>query len=350
MNKLVVHHTYINGMAFDSSGNRNHGIPYSVTQSPPPFAPAFSFDSLDSRIVVNPSASLEELIAVRVVVSFNLSPAGGFTRRYNLVEGEFSFALFVQPDGSLMGTILDANGNWSGATSAANLVSADKWHRAELRHDGVNQSVLMLDGVTVATSYNAQGPVRSVGPRGIAVGHWPEPQGLYTFEGNIRELWVYKYDPLEAAKDLLDPCCMDRVSLDKMADRLREKGYTAQEARSQGMDFLKFALKATAQARGTDAAGAQKQINLANQAFGAFLGRNEAAYNTAIAQLAALAGNLSVDQMLALRAEEEELIKKLSLPLKDWQKLIQDLCWSKVTLDPNKVAAEHEKFTKADKR
>jgi len=39
MKWLVVHHMYVNEMAFDLSDNRNHGIPYAVEQAAAPRAP-----------------------------------------------------------------------------------------------------------------------------------------------------------------------------------------------------------------------------------------------------------------------------------------------------------------------
>ncbi|MGA9957355.1 MAG: hypothetical protein WBQ06_03670, partial [Acidobacteriaceae bacterium] len=120
MNRLVVHQIYANGMAFDLSGFRNHGVPYAVSQAIAPFAPGFDYTQQDSRVIVAPSTSLEDLLAVRAIVTFYLNPSGGLTRRYNLIEGHLCFALFVNPDGSLSGTILDADGNWAGAQSSAN--------------------------------------------------------------------------------------------------------------------------------------------------------------------------------------------------------------------------------------
>lgn len=151
MNRLVMHHIYANGMAFDLSGYRNHGLPYDVFQAPAPYSPSFAYTEPDSRVVVNPSASLQDLIAVRAVVTFDLDPAGGITRRYNLIEGHLCFALYVNADGSLSGTILDSAGQWAGAQSAPSLVSTGSWHQAEIRHDGVNQCLILLDGVPVGT-------------------------------------------------------------------------------------------------------------------------------------------------------------------------------------------------------
>ena len=200
MNRLVVHHIYADGMAFDLSGYRNHGVPFAVAAAPASYAPGFTYASGESRVIVEPSHSLQDLIAIRAIVSFYLNPAGGLSRRYNLIEGHLCFALFVNPDGSLQGTIVDAEGNWAGAQSPPNAVSSGVWHQAEIRHDGVNQCSIFLDGTPVGTSYAADGPVGSVGPHGIAIGHWPEVSGQYTFDGYIRETWVYKYDPALAAR------------------------------------------------------------------------------------------------------------------------------------------------------
>jgi hypothetical protein len=351
MNKLVVHHTYINGMAFDTSNNRNHGIPYSVTQAGPPFAPSFDFAVPDSRVIVRPSPSLQDLIAVRAIVIFSLNAAGGLTRRYNLIEGHLSFALFVQPDGSLMGTILDSTGNWTGAQSAPNLVKSGSWHQAEIRHDGINQCVVLLDGITVGTSYAGPGPVRSVGPHGIAIGHWPETPGVYTFEGHIRETYVYKYDPLQAAKGLLNSCCVNRPALDQVADELRKKGYTADQAYQQGMELLNFGIAVTNKVRGSDQAVSQKHASLSALALGGFLRGDSASYNTAIAQLAALSASRlsSVDEQ-QIRADEERLLKSLPLPLKAWQELLGNLCWDRATINPKDLRTEFGQFSKQASR
>ena len=123
MNQLVLRHTYAHGLTFDASNNRNHGRPVAVTPGTGPFDGSYRFDGGPSRIDVAPSASLEALTAIRVTVRFLHDPAAPGTRRANLVEAYASFALFVQPDGSLMGTIVDAAGAWTGATSAPGVVT-----------------------------------------------------------------------------------------------------------------------------------------------------------------------------------------------------------------------------------
>jgi hypothetical protein len=136
MNRLVVHHIYANGAACDFSGYRNHGLPFDATDTPAPDAPGFTYASEDSRVSVPPSNSLQDLLPVRAVVSFNLNPEGGLARSCYLIEGRPSFGLAVEPDGSLQGMILDAAGNWTGAQSPPRVVSTGTWHAARLSFTG----------------------------------------------------------------------------------------------------------------------------------------------------------------------------------------------------------------------
>jgi hypothetical protein len=349
VNRLVVNHIYSGGVACDTSGYRNHGVPYDVTEASAPYAPGFAYSGTGSRVIVPPSPSLQNLLAVRAVSEFYLDVPGGLTRRYNLIEGHLCFALFVNPDGSLSGTIVDAAGQWAGAQSAPNLVSAGRWHQAELRHDGINQCSLYLDGAPVATSYAANGPVGSVGPHGIAIGHWPETSGQYTFAGYLRQTSVYKYDPVLAANGLLNPCCPgSRGALDDMAQTLRGKGYTRERAQAEGMALIKLGLSAAAQARANDPAASQQQATLSAQALAAFQAGDVTAYNNALAQLAVIAmKNLSSGQVQQLHGQEQALVKALPLPVKDFQNLITKMCLGKVKLNPATVFGTAIKSTGA---
>ncbi len=338
MNLLVIHHIYANGMAFDLSGYRNHGTPYFVTEAAAPYAPSFTYAMPGSRVVVAHSPSLQDLLAVRAVVTFYLNPTGGISQRYNLIEGHLSFALYVDPDGSLSGTIVDAAGNWGGPQSAPKLITTGRWYQAEIRHDGVNQCTIFLDGFPVGTSYAAKGPVHSVGPNGIYIGHWPEVPDQYTFAGFIRETWVYKYDPATAAKGLLDPCCRDyRAALDATAATLRSGGYTAEQARQRGMELVKFALSICASVRGTDPVRSQKQIALAALGLAAFERGDSNAYTNALTELAIMAATtLSTADKQQINTQQGQLVSALPLPIASWQNLISKMCWA-AKVDPQAV-------------
>lgn len=338
-------------MACDLSGYRNHGVPFDVAAAVDPYAPGLTYASGDSRVIVSPNQSLQDLIAVRAVVSFYLDPSEPETRRYNLMEGHLCFALFVNPDGSLSGTIVDAEGEWAGAQSQPHIVSSGRWHQAELRHDGVNQCSLYLDSVPVATSYTASGPVGSVGPNGIAIGHWPEPSGQYTFAGHLREARVYKYDPAQAAQGLLDPCCSgSREALDDIAQQLRAAGYTRERAREQGMELIKFGLSVSAQVRGNDAVRSQEQVTVTAQALAAFLHGDANAYTTAVASLAATAvASLSEADQQEIRDRQEELVNGLPLPIKQFQGLLDHMCLGKTKVNPKAVVDAVSRAMKAER-
>lgn len=339
MNKLVVHH-YYSRSAFDLSDNRNHGRPISVTQSSGPDA-AFVFAKPESEVLIEPSPSLQDLWSIRALVNFQLSPGGGINRRFNLIEGHLSFALFVENDGSLMGTILDRDENWIGTRSAPNLISKDQWYTAELLHDGCNAIELYLDGVQVAGAYNAPGQVRSIGPKGITVGHWPETSGRYTFTGHIREVKLFKYDPYKDANGLLNPCCQDRKALDAAVQKLRENGATAESLAAKGREILQFGLDFMGKVRGADAAATAQQRQFSTAALTAYLRGDQASFTSAQARLALLTQQrLTQDQMKASNEQMEKLIANLPLPFDELQDLLSVLCLDKPTIDPEALVSE----------
>ena len=136
MNRLAVHHMYANGTARDFSWYRNHGLTLAATDTPASDAPEFTSASEDSPVSVPPSDSLQDLLAVRAAVSFNLNPEGGLARSCCLIEGRASFGWAVEPDGSLQGMSLDDAGNWTGVQSPARVVSTGTRHAARLSFKG----------------------------------------------------------------------------------------------------------------------------------------------------------------------------------------------------------------------
>ena len=139
------------------------------------------------------------------------------------MEGFVSFALFLDNVGKLQATIVDTNGQWLGLTDNG-AVTPNAWHEIELSHDGISRMQLKVNGQVVAARADVRGPVRSVGPLGIAIGRWPDPN-QYVFKGNIGELQLWRYDPIKTVTDLLNSCCgNDRSALDALMAELREKG------------------------------------------------------------------------------------------------------------------------------
>jgi hypothetical protein len=227
--RTIVSQTYLKNIAVDASGYSNNGIPIQVS----PEYPGFLFNQPGSRISVPPSATLQNLGAIQAAVQFTLQPSGTL-RRFNLAEGFESFALFVNPDYSVQGTILDATSTWNGPISAPGVVSAGQTHTAILVCDGVNSIQVFLDGSLVAEDYAVSGSVRSVGSLGIAVGHWPNPPATYTFQGTIHQFILLKYDPLQDILNLLDSCCVDWRGLQIFLRELAARGVPPAQLASAG--------------------------------------------------------------------------------------------------------------------
>src|SRR5690606_29750482 len=116
--------SYSLGIAWDRTAFRNHGV---VHRAPPGtgfFKGSLSFSKArggpGSLVVIPPSPSMERMGAVRVRVLAYLHPSGHAAHRHNLVEGEHSFALFMNSNRSIQGTFLAPDGRWIGIKSAPN--------------------------------------------------------------------------------------------------------------------------------------------------------------------------------------------------------------------------------------
>jgi hypothetical protein len=253
--RTIVSQTYLKNVAVDTSAYSNNGIPIQVT----PGYPGFLFNQPGSRISIPPSATLQNLGAIQAAVRFTLQPSGA-PHRFNLVEGFESFALFVNPDNSVQGTILDATSTWSGPTSAPGVVSDGATHTAILVCDGVNSVQIFLDGALVAEDYAVPGSVRSIGSLGIAVGHWPNPPATYTFEGTIYQFILLKYDPLQDILNLLDSCCVDWRGLLIFLRELAARGVSPAQLASAGAKLAEAGSVAQAAVRGGTKAGTFQQL------------------------------------------------------------------------------------------
>jgi len=327
MNTLVIHHTYMHGLTFDISNHRNHGIPIAVNMGSGPFLNSFDFSSGDSRIMVEPSPSLNDLRAIRTSVRFYHRPTEG-GRRYNLIEGHVSFVLVIGADRSLAGGIVDANGNWSTISSAPDSVIPEQWYEAELRHDGVNHCQLSLDGNLVATSYSMHGPVRSVGNYGIAIGAWPDYPPPYTFQGYIGEVQLYKYDPKQEIRQLIDPCCIDRETLYQAIEQLRKGGWDGTVLGNQADQLMQIALQVALAVRADDPTQTEEHQRNGAEAVAAFLYRDAPGLRAALGRLSAqILRNLTPAQLADFAQQTQTLVERMPFTLEEFKRLARALCW-----------------------
>lgn len=268
--RTIISQTYLKNVAVDTSAYSNNGIPIQVT----PEYPGFLFNKPGSRISIPPSATLQNLGAIQAAVRFTLQPSGA-PHRFNLAEGFESFALFVNPDYSVQGTILDATSNWNGPSSAPGAVSAGAMHTAILVCDGINSVQVFLDGALVAEDYAVPGSVRTVGSLGIAVGHWPNPPATYTFQGTIYQFILLKYDPLQDILNLLDSCCVDWRKLLVFLRELATRGTSRAQLASAGAKLAEAGNVSQMALRGGTKAGTFQQLAF-NRALMAAIRRRDA--------------------------------------------------------------------------
>lgn len=281
--KLVLHHTYLNGAAFDVSGCNNHGSLTNVWEDTGTFPGTLRFSGGTSQVDVEPSESMRTMRGLAVKARFRIDPAA-WVHRHNLVEGHLSFALMVQRDRSVMGTIHDRNGNWDGPSSAPGAVTPGRWHEAVFMHDGISRGRMFLDGTLVDERWDLPGPVRDISAYGLSIGHWPGPDaGGYTLEGHLDEVMVWRDDPAEEVLGLLDPCCLDRPGLDDVLDRMREAGVTKSDLDRTASDLLDLRAELSARVRDGDPARGIRAGQITASGMVAARGGDEAAFSQVLA-------------------------------------------------------------------
>jgi hypothetical protein len=344
LNKLVLHHTYAQGVAFDLSNSRNHGTPIKVTPGTGSFSPSFEFDDPGSRIDVAPSPTLTDPRQIRAVVRFRMGFGPGQQRRLNLMEGYLSFALYVEADRALTGTIVDAAGQWRGASSRAGLLKTPgRWHVAELIHDGISRLTLVLDGAQVAQADGVRGPVRSVGNLGIAIGHWPDPPGTYTFHGHIGETQLYVYDPAEEARQLADRCCLDWNALAEERDRLVKEGWTREKMMGVLDELIALGIDAAATARDGGAANAELIDRILQEGVTALMRGDADALRRAYARGVANRSKLwTQGQLVDLEKRGKDVVEKLPIDADRAAELAKAACLEHAVIGDVKDLIERE--------
>lgn len=221
MNKLLLHHRYIDLPPVDQSGYGNDGVAQDIFPGAGALSHTASFDGVGSWIHIPRSISMDHMVQIRVQVTFRLdanAPAG----RMNLVEGFLSFAVWVVGDGSVHFSIVDRDGDWTVCSSAPGLVGRGRWHTLVAAHDGVSEARIALDAAVVARSTRVVGRVRSIGREGIALGRWPD-SARYQFRGLISEVAVYKFDHMPELQLIFGAGCVKHEAASGALGRIAEE-------------------------------------------------------------------------------------------------------------------------------
>lgn len=205
--------------AIDVSGRDVHGVSTGLDFSPgahPSGLGAAVFAQQDSRIRTVSREPFRHLTATKIQIEAILEPTGA---RQNLVEGFLSFAFYVAPNGSLVGTAKESNaagGGWRGVDSYTDSpdglqhsVPFGQWATLTYYHDGSTNLALLVDGHPVAYTDSAPAPLQTVGWRGVHIGNWPDSD-RFALSGSVREIQISRWDPSavtrQFASRLPGPC------------------------------------------------------------------------------------------------------------------------------------------------
>lgn len=210
--KPLLGYTFDNHAALDETGHGFHGRVELPAASRWRDAPAYGittailYDHPESKIICSTRTAFSGWRGVRVRVYFNPDAASG---RLNLVEGDGSFALFVEPGGVLRGTINDGSPTWWGVSSVPGKVTPGRWHFAEFLYDSGQLLALSLNGQLLGVRTTAGLPILPVGAAGIYVGYWPGGDARYTFRGLMGPVWLDTLDERESIVGIINKLVCD---------------------------------------------------------------------------------------------------------------------------------------------
>lgn len=224
MYQLILHHVYRGGpYAIDLSGAQNDGLVIDALYAKDGATAgsgALVFRTPHSRVRVplRNKSLFKRLFALKVEVTVRMDALG---QRRNLVEGDNSFAFFIDPQGHLCGSYNGpqfAGGPlvWQGANSLDNspdgttrTVPMNHWVTLRFEHDGYASVRLFIDDVLVAANYSLRSGVPPVVNTGVSIGNWTLTDA-YAFDGAIDEVKIWRWDPDEAFGQFLgrpaQPC------------------------------------------------------------------------------------------------------------------------------------------------
>jgi hypothetical protein len=197
MLKLILDHDYRQPFpAVDTSPLSNHGVVLSAAHhadGAQPGSGALRFAQPHSSVRVPARQCWQRIgsIVAEATVRLDAAPA-----RRNIIEGDGSFALFVAPDDTLVGsvfTLTDGNTSpaWNVVSSATHSpdgvvrkVLVNRWSKIVFQHDGITRARLFIDDRLVAVRGDYRSGVPAVASTGVVIGNWTLTS-QYAFAGDI---------------------------------------------------------------------------------------------------------------------------------------------------------------------
>jgi hypothetical protein len=180
-----------------------------------------NFQHPDDRLVIPvKDDSLQRFTALRVYA--RIKPAA-VPHRLNIIEGWMSFALFVESNSILVGTVYTGT-DWVGVTSGNIVVPTNQWSSVGFEYDGISIARLSINGNAVGMKYDM--PTRMSQPKNnITLGHWPNGDDRYTFVGDLGHVRIDRRDYEDSWRDaVLTMYCQPSAVSPVQADALRQLG------------------------------------------------------------------------------------------------------------------------------
>jgi hypothetical protein len=198
--------------AVDQSPFSNHGRVIHAT-----FAPdgrgaatgALGFQHADSAVRIALTPVWQKLTALCIEAWIHVTATG--TRR-NIIEGDGSFAFFLNPDDTLVGSVFSlvdgaATPAWNTASSGANSpdgvvhrVPLNRWCKVVFHHDGITRARLFLDDRLIGVRGDYRSGLAAVAGAGVVIGNWTLAN-QFAFAGSIDRVRVWKRDEYAAIRN-----------------------------------------------------------------------------------------------------------------------------------------------------
>jgi Concanavalin A-like lectin/glucanases superfamily len=188
----------------------------------------------------------QKIVALAIEAWIFVLPNG---KRRNIIEGDGSFAFFLDPDDTLVGSVfslVDGAGspNWNIVSSGTHSpdgmpqrVPLNRWCKVVFHHDGLTRARLFLDDRLIGVRGDYRSGVGAVGLAGVVTGNWTLAN-QFPFAGAVDSVRVWKRDeaalirdftarPISpAARDAWDDvwACLDAQRNPDLDGRLRQLG------------------------------------------------------------------------------------------------------------------------------
>lgn len=206
MLKLILDHDFRTPVpAVDQSPFSNHGRVIHAT-----FASdgrgastgALRFQHADSAVRIARKPVWQKLNALCIEAWLHVTASG--TRR-NIIEGDGSFALFLNPDDTLVGSLFSvvdgaAGPAWNTVSSGTNSpdgiahrVPLNRWCKVVFHHDGLTRARIFLDDQLIGVRGDYRSGIAGVAGAGVVIGNWTLAN-QFAFAGSIDRVRVWKRD------------------------------------------------------------------------------------------------------------------------------------------------------------